>query len=351
MPRKQSCFALIIEEHFLEETELLEAPEKNSVFERIPQGLSLFSGKVRQHDPYDWCRAFPKWARPQLLLPTKIVVRHDSYSFSHHFGISAEIEAANSELCLFVREQQEVEKISHKPIAPVSYVFSFCCNQPLMRSQWPFFKVFVSTEITYEWLLFQAFTFLLLRTFQYTLLVLRASIKLIIKHTERSNQIASGGCGWMRVLKSLFVVLRSYKTVSFRSQGLPYWALSLLLPGWSATALSLTHESSLSYTLVPSPQLSRPAVTRCCSAESHQEKDTHERWFGVDSVAFSVVDDTAPRTAVGLSDLVEVGDVRCLNDRYDPGLPSCSWTTSNPVKGKTMRDCASPVLAKKRFAG
>ena len=39
-------------------------------------------------------------------------------------------------------------------------------------------------------------------------------------------------------------------------------------------------------------------------------KDTRERWFGAETVASSAVGESAPRTIVRISDVVEVGDVQ-----------------------------------------
>ena len=58
--------------------------------------------------------------------------------------------------------------------------------------------------------------------------------------------------------------------------------------------------------------------------------DPCERWFEFDSVASSVFVKGAPRAGVCISNVVDVGDVRYLNDSLYVGLPSCSRAQSGP---------------------
>ena len=53
-------------------------------------------------------------------------------------------------------------------------------------------------------------------------------------------------------------------------------------------------------------------------------KDTRERWFSAETVTSSAVGETAPRTTVRISDVVEVGDVQYVADHEKLGLPCCS---------------------------
>ena len=53
-------------------------------------------------------------------------------------------------------------------------------------------------------------------------------------------------------------------------------------------------------------------------------KDTRERWFSAETVTSSAVGETAPRTTVRTSDIVEVGDVQYVADHEKLGLPCCS---------------------------
>ena len=50
-------------------------------------------------------------------------------------------------------------------------------------------------------------------------------------------------------------------------------------------------------------------------------KDTRERLFSVETVASSAVDESAPRTTVRISDVVEVGDVQYVAEHEELGLP------------------------------
>ena len=50
-------------------------------------------------------------------------------------------------------------------------------------------------------------------------------------------------------------------------------------------------------------------------------KDTRERWFSAETVASSAVVETAPRTTVRISDVVEVGDVQHVAEHEKLGLP------------------------------
>ena len=61
-------------------------------------------------------------------------------------------------------------------------------------------------------------------------------------------------------------------------------------------------------------------------------KDTRERWFSAEIVASSAVGESAPRTTVGISDVVEVGDAQYVAEDEKFGLPCCSRSTSSPGK-------------------
>ena len=48
-------------------------------------------------------------------------------------------------------------------------------------------------------------------------------------------------------------------------------------------------------------------------------KDTRERWFSAETVASSAVGESAPRTTVRISDVVEVGDVQYVAEHEKLG--------------------------------
>ena len=73
--------------------------------------------------------------------------------------------------------------------------------------------------------------------------------------------------------------------------------------------------------------------------------DTRERWFSAETVASSAVGESAPRTTIGISDVVEVGDVQYVVEHEKLGLPCCS--RSSPGKGKKRQSSASPGVSKK----
>ena len=77
-------------------------------------------------------------------------------------------------------------------------------------------------------------------------------------------------------------------------------------------------------------------------------KDTRERWFSAETVASSAVGESAPRTTVRISDVVEVGDVQYVAEHEKLGLPCCS--RSSPGKGKKRQSSASPGVVKKQFS-
>ena len=79
-------------------------------------------------------------------------------------------------------------------------------------------------------------------------------------------------------------------------------------------------------------------------------KDTRERWFSAETVASSSVGETAARTSVRISDVVEVGDVHCLAEHEKLGLSCFSRSASNPGKSKKRRTTVSPGVAKKQFS-
>ena len=76
-------------------------------------------------------------------------------------------------------------------------------------------------------------------------------------------------------------------------------------------------------------------------------KDTRERCFGADMVASSAVGVSSPRTTVRISDMVEVGDVRYVEEQNKLGLLCCSRSVSSPGKNKERRVPVGPVVAKK----
>ena len=75
-------------------------------------------------------------------------------------------------------------------------------------------------------------------------------------------------------------------------------------------------------------------------------EDTRERWFSAETVALSAVGESAPRTLVRISDVVEVGDVQYVAEHENLGLPCCS--RSSPGKGKKRQSSASPGVTKKK---
>ena len=84
------------------------------------------------------------------------------------------------------------------------------------------------------------------------------------------------------------------------------------------------------------------------SSQRTAVKDTRERWFSAETVASSAVGESAPRTTVCISDVVEVGDVQYVAEHEKLGLPCCS--RSSPGKGKKRQSSASPGVSKKQFS-
>ena len=77
-------------------------------------------------------------------------------------------------------------------------------------------------------------------------------------------------------------------------------------------------------------------------------KDTRERWFSAETVASSAVGESAPRTTVRISDVVEVGDVQYSAEHEKLSLPSCS--RSSPGKGKKRQSSMCPGVSEKQFS-
>ena len=77
-------------------------------------------------------------------------------------------------------------------------------------------------------------------------------------------------------------------------------------------------------------------------------KDTRERWFSGETVASSAVGESAPKTTLRISDVVEVGDVQYVAEHEKLGLPCCSQ--SSPGKGKKRQSSASLGVTKKQFS-
>ena len=78
-------------------------------------------------------------------------------------------------------------------------------------------------------------------------------------------------------------------------------------------------------------------------------RDTRKRWFRAKTVASSAVGETAPRTTVRISDVVEVEDVQYVAEHEKLGLPCCSRSASSPGKSKKRRAPVSPGVAKNSF--
>ena len=79
-------------------------------------------------------------------------------------------------------------------------------------------------------------------------------------------------------------------------------------------------------------------------------KDTREGWFSAETVASSAVGESAPRTTVRISDVVEVGDVQYVAEHETLGLLYCSRSTSSPRKTKKRRAPVSPGVVKNQFS-
>ena len=74
-------------------------------------------------------------------------------------------------------------------------------------------------------------------------------------------------------------------------------------------------------------------------------KDTWARWFSAETVASSAVGESALRTTVRISHVVEVGDVQYVAELEKLGLPCCS--RSSPGKGKKRQSSVSPGVSKR----
>ena len=77
-------------------------------------------------------------------------------------------------------------------------------------------------------------------------------------------------------------------------------------------------------------------------------KDTGERSFGARTVDSSAVGETALRTTIRISDVVEVGDVQYVEEQEKLGLLCCSQSASSPWKSKERRVQVSTGVAKKK---
>ena len=77
-------------------------------------------------------------------------------------------------------------------------------------------------------------------------------------------------------------------------------------------------------------------------------RDTRERWFSSETVASSAVGESAPKTTVRISDVVEVGDVQYVAEHEKLGLPCCSRLS--PGKGKKRQSSGRPSVTKRQFS-
>ena len=76
-------------------------------------------------------------------------------------------------------------------------------------------------------------------------------------------------------------------------------------------------------------------------------KDTREPWFSAETVASSAIGESAPRTTVRISDVVEVGEVQYVAEHEKLVLPCCS--RSSPGKGKKRQSSVSLGVSKNSF--
>ena len=76
-------------------------------------------------------------------------------------------------------------------------------------------------------------------------------------------------------------------------------------------------------------------------------KGVSRELFDVDSVASSLVGEGTARGGVRISNIVEVGHVRCLVDSRNVGLPDTSRSHCRSGKAKKRGSSASPILKKK----
>ena len=81
-------------------------------------------------------------------------------------------------------------------------------------------------------------------------------------------------------------------------------------------------------------------------------RDTSERWFGVASVASSVVGESSGQQAVRISNVVEVGQVEYLPQPVSTvQAPSTSFAIKSPGKGRQKKSETRPKTAVKRRFG
>ena len=80
-------------------------------------------------------------------------------------------------------------------------------------------------------------------------------------------------------------------------------------------------------------------------------RDTSERWFGVASVASSVVGESSGQQAVRISNVVEVGQVEYLPQSVSTiQAPSTSFAIKSPGKGKQKKsETPAKSAVKRRF--
>ena len=80
-------------------------------------------------------------------------------------------------------------------------------------------------------------------------------------------------------------------------------------------------------------------------------RDVSERWFGVSSVASSAVGESQGQQAVGISNVVEVGQVEYLLQSVSAAqVPSTSFAVKNPGKGKQRKsETPTKTAIKRRF--
>ena len=78
-------------------------------------------------------------------------------------------------------------------------------------------------------------------------------------------------------------------------------------------------------------------------------RDTSERWFGVTSVASSVVGESSGQQAVRISNVVEVGQVECLPQSVSAiQVPCTSFAIKSPGKDKQKKSGTPAKIAIKR---
>ena len=289
----------------------------------------------------------------------ELIIGGDEYSAFHLFRHlldellelgcfrGSEIEPADANFHSFVREHRQMEVTGSRSRVPINSIFAFC-NQLGLRSRKNLQKVSIMVLQNHlgPLMILDVCCF---RIFYLTALVVRGPSDLHPLFTVFLDGVAINHEKVNGAVACVQDFVR-HPLLTKRNFFSETWISMLKTAVAAADAVRRSSEFD------PWRAIGVEAGPVIANFNSCQEKvvlrrmtvkDKREWWFGAKTVASSAVGETAPRTTVCISDVVEVGDVHYIEEHIILGVPCCSWSLSSPGKSKKRRVPVKLVVTKK----